>query len=81
MATTSTAPPSPYRVGHLCVGADWACAHGDLAALRYVAQRLADEASEPLHGELLALADACYADPDHAVEAWTRVKDQLFGRS
>lgn len=65
------------RIGELCVGGDWACAHGDLEALRYVARRLADCGPTSLHDELIAVADACYRDPDRATRAWCRVKERL----
>ena len=65
-------------IGKLCVGGDWACAHGDPAGLRYVAQRLAVYSQEPLHCELLALAEACYSDPDRAVVLWPQIRDKLY---
>lgn len=76
--------PSPeahviaHEIGTLRIGGDWACAHGDLSALRHVAQCLAVHVDEPLHRELLALAETCSDDPDHAVERWVRIKDQLL---
>lgn len=30
-----------HTIGELCVGGDWACAHGDFSALREVTQQLA----------------------------------------
>lgn len=66
------------EIGTLCVGGDWACAHGDLSALRYVVQCLAAHVQEPLDRELLALAETCSYDPDHAVERWVRIKDQVL---
>lgn len=65
------------HIGELCVGGDWACAHGDLEALHYVAQNLADCAPKSLHDELIALAKACYRDPDRAVKAWCQVKKKI----
>jgi hypothetical protein len=64
-------------IGKLCFGGDWACAHGDPSGLRYVAQRLAVSSQEPLHCELLALADVCYSDPDRAAVLWTQLRDKL----
>jgi len=75
--------PDPERVaahaiGQLCVGGDWACAHGDLAGLRDIAQRLAEQLSEPLHCELVALADACHADAEQAPERWEQLKERVY---
>ena len=67
--------PTPRAIGELCFGGDWACAHGDLSALGYIARRLAEYAHEPLHCELVALADSCRCNPDHATAAWVRIKD------
>ena len=64
-------------IGKLCVGGDWASAHGDFAGLRYVARQLADYAPEPIHGELVELAAACTTDPDRAALLWSRVKSQV----
>jgi hypothetical protein len=76
MATTMAHSIS-HRIGQLCVGGDWACAHGDLEALRFVARELADAATEPLHQDLIALADECYADPNHAVASWLQLKERF----
>jgi hypothetical protein len=65
-------------IGKLCVGGDWACAHGDFSGLRQVARELADYAPEPIHCELVELASACTADPDRAAALWQRLKDQLY---
>lgn len=73
MATGST-----HTLGELCVGGDWACSNGDLETLRYIASRLAAYADERLRSELAALAEACRCDPDRAVAAWMRVKQQLL---
>lgn len=69
------------HVGELCFGGDWACAHGDLSALRYVALQLAGESHEPLHCELVELADACKYDPDRAPLLWSSLKNRLFRTS
>jgi protein-L-isoaspartate(D-aspartate) O-methyltransferase len=69
---------SAHAIGQLCVGGDWACAHGDLSGLRDVAQRLAEQVPEPLHCELVALADACHADADHAPERWAQLKELVY---
>jgi len=73
--------PVSHEVGRLCIGGDWACAHGDLEALRHVAQCLAAFAHEPMHCELFELAEACTYAPDHAVDLWVRIKGQLLRSS
>lgn len=62
----------------LCVGGDWACAHGDLAALRDIAQQLTVTAEASLHCELEALADACLARPARACDLWWQLRDRLY---
>jgi hypothetical protein len=76
--TTST---KAHQIGELCVGGDWACAHGDLAGLRHVALQLATFANEPMHDTLLELADACTEDPERATALWADVKGPLFHQS
>jgi hypothetical protein len=76
----ASSPPEPARtIGELCFAGDWACAHGDLAALRHLALELAVRAREPLHCALIELADACAYDPDRAVMRWSELKGQIFG--
>lgn len=70
--------PDPRAIGKLCMGGDWACAHGDFGALRHIAQRLATAAREPLHCELIALADACLDGEDRAAELWHRLRARLY---
>lgn len=70
-------PAIAHEIGKLCVCGDWACAHGDISALRHVAQCLAVHVQEPLHCELLELVETCSYDPEHAVERWVLLKDQL----
>jgi len=65
-------------IGELRFGGDWAQAHGDFEALRYVAQQLAKDAPESLHCKLVGLADMCLDDPDGAGEVWGRLKDELY---
>jgi hypothetical protein len=77
--TPSAPEPIARTIAKLCVGGDWACAHGDLAALGDIADRLADYAPETLHCELVALADQCRCDPDGAVAVWMRLKEQVRG--
>ena len=65
---------APLQTGRLCVAGDWACIHGDLDALEYVALQLAEAAPARLHDELAALAQRCH-DPLRATAAWTRIKE------
>jgi len=65
-------------IGKLCVGGDWACAHGDLEALGDVAAHLANYTYEPLHCELVALSQLCHSDPERATATWLRLKDQVL---
>lgn len=74
----STTPKVSAAIGKLCVGGDWACAHGDLSALRHVAQQLADYVPEPIHCELEALSAACAAEPDRAAALWDALKNRLY---
>lgn len=69
--------PDRPTIGELCVGGDWACAHGDVETLGFIALRLAELVHEPLHCELAALAEQCRGDPTHANEAWARIKPRL----
>lgn len=62
------------ETGRLCVTGDWACIHGDLVALEYVALQLAEAAPAALHDELAALAERCH-DPRRATAAWMRIKE------
>lgn len=65
-------------VGRLCIGGDWACAHGDFEALCFVARQLEAFVREPLHSELTALEVACLSDPGRAGEIWSTLKPRLF---
>jgi hypothetical protein len=71
-------PTSAYTIGQLCVGGDWACAHGDFSELRFVVERLADLMPEPLHCELIALADQCACSPQRAAARWPALREQAF---
>jgi hypothetical protein len=79
---TNSASSHPNVVGHsigeLCVGGDWACAHGDFGALGNIARTLADGVDEPLHCALVALADACVNDPERAATAWWNLKTHIW---
>jgi hypothetical protein len=70
-----------HTIGELCVGGDWACAHGDLSALRHISLQLAAQVAEPLHCALTEIADVCYSAPDLAVELWNRLKDRIYRRA
>ena len=78
MTPMSCTPEISETIGKLCVGGDWACAHGDFAGLRHVAQQLADYAPEPIHCELARLAAACISEPRRAAALWDRLKNQLY---
>ena len=79
MKTFTSASNSSSSLGRLRVGGDWAQAHGDFEALRYVAQQLATCVGEPLHCELMKLAELCLCDPDAAGGLWARLKIELQG--
>ena len=78
MLAASPPDETALAIGELCASGDWACAHGDFSALRDVAHRLAAYESEPLHCDLIALADACTSDPERAGALWDRLKGRLF---
>src|SRR5678816_2045465 len=59
---------APHETGRLCVAGDWACIHGDLVALSYLARRIAETAPPPLHDELAQLAERC-EDADQRARA------------
>jgi hypothetical protein len=69
-----------HAIGKLCVGGDWACAHGDIEALGYISGWLEEYAREPLQCELVELADMCRSDSDSAVSTWLRLKTQVLRR-
>ena len=66
-----------HAIGRLCVEGDRAFAHGDFAALRDIAQRLAELLEEPLHCELVALADTGN-DIDEATATWSHLKERVY---
>lgn len=65
-------------IGQLCIGGDWACSNGDLETLGLVARDLATHMHEPLRSELVALAELCRDDPDHAVSVWMRLEKRAL---
>lgn len=77
MATPNPTPQDNARheIGKLWFAGDWACAHGDLETLGYIARRLVAHTPEPLHCELVALAELCRSAPDRATAAWVRLKE------
>ncbi|HET9622025.1 MAG TPA: hypothetical protein VFP84_11705 [Kofleriaceae bacterium] len=66
-----------HDLGALFVGGDWACAHGDFAALRHVARRLAHGAGADLQAQLAELEGTCCHDPVRAAALWTQLKRRL----
>lgn len=75
-ATHDTETPTVRSIGKLIVGGDWACSHGDLAALGHVARQLAEHACGQLHKDLLALAAKCRYEPECATAAWVVLKER-----
>lgn len=59
----------------LCRRGDWACVDGDLRALGDVVKELAEATPDPMHCELVALAELCRRDPARAVAGWHRVRE------
>lgn len=75
-------PPSTTRtIGQLAIGGDWACAHGDIGTLGCLARQLSEYMTEPLHCELVALAEQCCADPAGATARWPSLRDLVFQSS
>ena len=64
------------RIGELCFGGDWACAHGDLEGLAHIVQELALHLPETLQDELEELVRTCYQNPDRATEKWFELKER-----
>jgi len=75
---TIASRPALQTIGQLCVGGDWAWAHGDFGGLRDIVQQLAAYAPEPVHCELVRLAELCLDDLDGAAVLWMRLKDHLY---
>ncbi len=74
---TTVATANKPSVGQLCIGGDWACAHGDFETLQFVARSLAELAPERVRKEVADLAQRCVADPEHAAEAWVDLKARV----
>jgi hypothetical protein len=68
-----------HTIGELCIGGDWACAHGDAEALGDIAEQLAARLPEPIHCELVDLATTCRSDLGRATGIWTQLKARLLG--
>jgi hypothetical protein len=71
---------SNHAISALCLGGEWACAHGDFAGLRDVARRLEPYVPEVLD-ELHELETACRHDIDHASEIWVDVERRITSAS
>ena len=69
------------EIGTLCLGGDWASAHGDFAALRHVARLLALHAPRTIRVDLDALAEACITDPARAGALWEALRPRVAARS
>ncbi len=65
-------------IGALCVAGDWACVHGDLAALAGIAEQLVAHTHERLYADLATFSEACRLDPDHVVAAWYWLKELVW---
>ena len=66
------------RLGRLCIDADHARTNDDFAALQHIARSLAIYAHEPLHCQLVDLADTCQSDVRRASSMWDQLKDRVF---
>lgn len=62
----------------LCLGGDWACAHGDLAALADIAARLVTCSPEALRGEIAGLSSLCSGDLSRASAAWLKLRNRVL---
>ena len=78
MSKADTQHRIAHDIGELCIGGDWACAHGDVSGLRDIAGQLADYAAEPLHCQLRSLAELCRFDPDRATALWAGLRDRVY---
>ncbi len=56
-------------ISSLCMGGDWACAHGDFAGLREVAHQLGSYVPD-VRQQAEAVVNACRSDIDHASALW-----------
>jgi hypothetical protein len=73
---TATHPPA-YSVGELLAAADWACAHGDVETVGYIARQLAEQFSGHLHDELLSISRSYPLGDAKAAKSWTDLRVRL----
>ncbi len=70
--------PSPTcSTGALLFGGDWACAHGDVEALGWVAKLLAGRLSGSIQLELCVLERLCREDGVLATRRWALLRHWL----
>lgn len=62
----------------MLVGADWACAHGEVGGIVDVARRLAKRSTGETQAEALAVAELCRTDPELALRLWRALRDRLL---
>jgi hypothetical protein len=62
----------------LAVQADCACARSDAGTLESITRQLAFRAIEPLHGDLLDLAEECRYEPVAAIQRWPELRERLY---
>ena len=72
---------TPQTIAALCIGGDWACAHGDFAGLSDVARQLGEHVPASLRPDLDAVVEACHRDVDHASELWVRARAAAMVRA
>lgn len=70
--------PSPTcSTGALLFGGDWACAHGDVEGLGWVAKLLAERLTGPIQLELCVLERLCREDGVLATRRWALLRHWL----
>jgi hypothetical protein len=74
MSFTST---SPLTTGALLFGGDWACAHGDLETLSFIATQLSSRVVDPLRLELIELVELCGCDEELAARRWPELRQRV----
>ena len=65
-------------IGELAVAGDRACGLGEVATLEALARELATRVDEPLHCELVGLAESCRGDPAGAIHWWPLLRERVF---
>lgn len=70
---------SSHSISTLCMGGEWACAHGDVAGLRDVVHRLEAFVPASVRAELRAVAEACRHDAEHASALWVVAERHVMG--